>query len=213
VRIAFFSYTNFINQEFLQFHDHSNQIFFLPRKKQPERRERFFNAIRSAKNDPSIDLVVLSIHWGIDYVGWIFRSQKKLAHEMLEAGADIILGHHSHVLQPMEKYLTADGRETFIIYSLGNFTTDMPGIRAQTSIILYLGITKNETGTFLSGLEYLPVARQKITDSGNGKPLIQIVAIDRFHPNLFNRHRKRAIRLFGSGNLKDPDAEFSYLIS
>ena len=102
----------------------------------------------------------------------------------------------------MEKYLTTDGRETFIIYSLGNFTTDMPGVRSQTSVILYLGITKNERGTFLHGVQYLPVARHRFMNAETGKSGVQIVAIDRYQHGLFPKHRKRVIGLFGPGNLK-----------
>jgi poly-gamma-glutamate synthesis protein (capsule biosynthesis protein) len=43
---------------------------------------------------------------------------------MLEAGASVIVGHHPHVLQPVETYRTADGRNTVIFYSLGNFLSN-----------------------------------------------------------------------------------------
>jgi hypothetical protein len=47
-----------------------------------------------------------------------------LAHKMLEAGASVVVGHHPHVLQPMETYRTQDGRTTVIFYSLGNFLSN-----------------------------------------------------------------------------------------
>jgi poly-gamma-glutamate synthesis protein (capsule biosynthesis protein) len=46
------------------------------------------------------------------------------AHKMLEAGASVIVGHHPHVLQPVETYRTQDGRNAVIFYSLGNFLTN-----------------------------------------------------------------------------------------
>jgi poly-gamma-glutamate synthesis protein (capsule biosynthesis protein) len=46
------------------------------------------------------------------------------AHRMLEAGASVIVGHHPHVLEPVETYRTADGRNTVIFYSLGNFLSN-----------------------------------------------------------------------------------------
>jgi Bacterial capsule synthesis protein PGA_cap len=46
------------------------------------------------------------------------------AHKMLEAGASVIVGHHPHVLQPVETYRTQDGRNVVIFYSLGNFLTN-----------------------------------------------------------------------------------------
>ncbi|MGA7860070.1 MAG: CapA family protein, partial [Terracidiphilus sp.] len=47
-----------------------------------------------------------------------------VAHKMLDAGASVIVGHHPHVLQPVETYRTADGRNTVIFYSLGNFLSN-----------------------------------------------------------------------------------------
>jgi hypothetical protein len=47
-----------------------------------------------------------------------------MAHKMLEAGASVIVGHHPHVLQPVETYKTQDGRNTVIFYSLGNFLSN-----------------------------------------------------------------------------------------
>jgi poly-gamma-glutamate synthesis protein (capsule biosynthesis protein) len=48
----------------------------------------------------------------------------EVAHKMLDAGASVIVGHHPHVLQPVETYRTADGRNTVIFYSLGNFLSN-----------------------------------------------------------------------------------------
>ncbi len=67
------------------------------------------------------DLVVVSLHWGDEYKSVPTAWQKQAAIELVEAGADIILGHHPHVLQPIESYTAKDGRRTVIAYSLGNF--------------------------------------------------------------------------------------------
>lgn len=67
------------------------------------------------------DLVVVSLHWGEEYAIAPTAWQRQAASELVEAGADIILGHHPHVLQPIEFYTTIDGRKTVIAYSLGNF--------------------------------------------------------------------------------------------
>ena len=67
------------------------------------------------------DLVVVSLHWGEEYQSVPTPWQKQAAIELVEAGADIILGHHPHVLQPIESYKAKDGRQTVIAYSLGNF--------------------------------------------------------------------------------------------
>ena len=70
------------------------------------------------------DFLVISIHWGVEYAPAPRADDVETAHKMLEAGASVIVGHHPHVLQPVETYRTADGRDTVIFYSLGNFLSN-----------------------------------------------------------------------------------------
>ena len=70
------------------------------------------------------DLLVVSIHWGTEYAPAPRPEDVETAHKMLEAGASVIVGHHPHVLQPVETYRTADGRDAVVFYSLGNFLSN-----------------------------------------------------------------------------------------
>jgi poly-gamma-glutamate synthesis protein (capsule biosynthesis protein) len=70
------------------------------------------------------DLLVVSIHWGTEYAPAPRPEDVETAHKMLEAGASVIVGHHPHVLEPVETYRTQDGRDTVIFYSLGNFLSN-----------------------------------------------------------------------------------------
>ena len=70
------------------------------------------------------DFLVVSIHWGIEYATAPRPEDVDMAHKMLEAGASVVVGHHPHVLQPVETYKTLDGRNTVIFYSLGNFLSN-----------------------------------------------------------------------------------------
>jgi len=65
------------------------------------------------------DFVVVNIHWGEEYKEISNSHQRKLAREMIDAGADVIIGHHPHVVQEMEIY-----KQRPIFYSLGNFVFD-----------------------------------------------------------------------------------------
>jgi poly-gamma-glutamate synthesis protein (capsule biosynthesis protein) len=63
------------------------------------------------------DLLIVSFHWGIEKTSTITKSQHDLSRIAIdEGGADLVLGHHPHVLQPIEKY-----KDAYIVYSLGNF--------------------------------------------------------------------------------------------
>jgi poly-gamma-glutamate capsule biosynthesis protein CapA/YwtB (metallophosphatase superfamily) len=79
-------------------------------------------AIQSARGQ--CDLLVVSVHWGIEYSPGPRPEDIEVAHKMLDAGASVVVGHHPHVLQPVETYRTPDGRNTVIFYSLGNFLSN-----------------------------------------------------------------------------------------
>lgn len=66
------------------------------------------------------DALFVSIHWGSEYTHAPHAEDRALAHALLDAGALAIIGHHPHVLQPVEAWRTPDGRNTLVAFSLGN---------------------------------------------------------------------------------------------
>ncbi|MBP3362054.1 MAG: CapA family protein [Clostridia bacterium] len=62
------------------------------------------------------DLIIVSFHWGIEKASSPTDLQVSLAHKAIDNGADLVIGHHPHVLQGIEKY-----KDKYILYSLGNF--------------------------------------------------------------------------------------------
>lgn len=67
-----------------------------------------------------VDRVIVSLHWGEEFVEEPSTTEIELAHSIVDAGADILLGHHPHVARPVERY-----RHGVIAYSLGNCIADM----------------------------------------------------------------------------------------
>ncbi len=79
-----------------------------------------------------VDLVVVSIHWGTEYETKHNQTQEKIAHTLIDTGADLVIGHHPHVAQEVEKY-----KAGYIAYSLGNFVFDQNfSADTRTGIIL-----------------------------------------------------------------------------
>ncbi len=78
-------------------------------------------AVRTARGQA--DAVVVSLHWGTEYSHEPTARQREVAALLAEAGADLILGHHPHVLQPVE-LLATGGRRTLVAYSMGNFISN-----------------------------------------------------------------------------------------
>jgi len=78
-------------------------------------------AVREARS--CADLVVVSVHWGNEYQRQPTKRQRDIAKRLVEAGCDLLLGHHSHVLQPAE-IVDTGGRKALVAYSLGNFISN-----------------------------------------------------------------------------------------
>lgn len=73
------------------------------------------SALKKVKEEKP-DLIVVSFHWGIERTSKATKAQTTLGRIAIDGGANLVLGHHPHVLQPVEKY-----KDAFIVYSLGNF--------------------------------------------------------------------------------------------
>jgi poly-gamma-glutamate synthesis protein (capsule biosynthesis protein) len=84
------------------------------------------------------DLVIVSFHWGAELMTAAKDYQVELGHQAIDWGADLVLGHHPHVLQELEIY---NGR--LIAYSLGNFVFGSESNRTNTSMILLLTFQDN----------------------------------------------------------------------
>ena len=111
------------------------------------------------------DVICVSMHWGIEYKLQPNTEQKDLADYLFENGADIILGSHPHVLEPMEKRIVtlSDGtkKDGFVIYSLGNFISAQKDKYTKDSIILNLKITKHSQGNItIDSYDYTPIYMQ-----------------------------------------------------
>lgn len=147
------------------------------------------------------DAVIVSVHWGVEYVEQPRAQEVELAHALADAGALVVIGHHPHVLQPLELYRTEDGRTALIAYSLGNFISNqsrklVPGVagsgRAATrdSAILHATIARRDYGrgvvrTELTAAGYVPLWTENDTPELDRKrnpaavPSIRVVAVER----------------------------------
>jgi poly-gamma-glutamate synthesis protein (capsule biosynthesis protein) len=105
--------------------------------------ESILDTIRTQKSTGNF--VIISAHWGNEYQAGPDARQEQLAQDWVDAGADLIWGHHPHVLQRME-WLTAseDGHEALILYSLGNLISDqhmLPDV--QRSALIQITVKNN----------------------------------------------------------------------
>jgi poly-gamma-glutamate synthesis protein (capsule biosynthesis protein) len=129
--IAFFGYSTTFPTEFYARGDSAGTAYPEAKTMQSALREW----------DARVDFVVASFHWSAEKLEIPKAYQIELAHLAIDSGADLVLGHHPHVLQGIEKY-----RNRLIAYSLGNFAFGSYSSYAVDSIILKVYL--NDDGLF-----------------------------------------------------------------
>jgi gamma-polyglutamate biosynthesis protein CapA len=121
LRIAFLAYVNIDPKEAAAGVDRPGVAWLDPAQALAD--------IRFAR--PLADLIVVCPHWGVEYALQPTREQVELAHQMIDAGADMIVGSHPHVVQPLENY-----HDHWIAYSLGNFVFDQQDSATHRGLML-----------------------------------------------------------------------------
>lgn len=138
----------------------------------PEDKDRLAADIAAARRQA--DLVVCSFHWGVSwhYVK-LAEYQVEVGHHAVDAGADLVFGHHPHVLQGVEVY-----RGRAIFYSLGNFAfdLDMPDNFEREAGIVRCRIRDQR----ITGVEFLPTCSDdtltpRLLDLDRGRPVLAIL--------------------------------------
>ena len=139
-------------------------------------RDRLAADLEQAKA-ANADLIAVMIHWGVEYQTKQNAYQEEVADFLFANGADIILGGHSHVPQPMELRALEDGRQGFVCYSLGNFISSQNDEYTDTTAVLTLELTRdNETGeTQVTGYSYAPM--YMLDREAGAKPRFQLLDV------------------------------------
>lgn len=119
--------------------------------------------------------VIMMLHWGQEYAPEPNQEQISLAEALFAGGADLIIGHHPHVLQKGE-VLAADepfgasgkDKNNFVMYSLGNFISSQKGLERLSSLVLKVevGIDQETGEPYFIGAEYIPIYTQKKNSQG-----------------------------------------------
>ena len=144
-----------------------------------------FNTINntiSKLNDT--DMQILIIHWGNEYQRVPSKFQSELAQLLSDAGVDIIIGSHPHVVQPVEMIKSSDGsNETLIVYSLGNLISNqrketLGNSYTEDGLIVSIDINKDSSNSdaYVSNVKCIPTWVNKYYD--NNKFVYEVVPIE-----------------------------------
>jgi len=152
IKIAFLNYTTLLNS------GAKKEPYYIRMYKESVA----LKEIKAAK--AQADFVIVLPHWGVEYEHEPSESQEKMAKKMAEAGADVIIGCHPHVVQPMKVIKTSDGRRVPCYYSLGNFVSNMFWFKCQLEGMAELEIVKWNGETTLKSAVYTPIVNHMNKD-------------------------------------------------
>lgn len=96
-----------------------------------------------------VDVLLVSLHWGDEYVFKPNKEQKELAKFLASLGVDVIIGSHSHFIAPIEFI-----NDTLVIYSLGNFLSAQNELEKRVGLLVGLIFNKDEKGAKISNLGF-----------------------------------------------------------
>lgn len=126
IRIAFVAFTAVLNSDIERVTSGATALLW------QNDGSHVIEVLRAAR--ASADYVVAFAHWGSEYTPRPSQRTRAIARAVIDAGADLIVGHHPHVLQPAETWHATDGRVATVIFSLGNFISEMCGGNSLDSL-------------------------------------------------------------------------------
>lgn len=116
----------------------------------------------------NVDLIIMTYHWGIERKDKQNSTQESIAHYAIENGADLILGHHPHVLQGIENY---DGK--YIVYSLGNFVFGgNKNPSDKDTMIFQITYTYENNEIKDTSINIIPCSLSSVNDKNDYQPTI-----------------------------------------
>ena len=134
------------------------------------------------------DLIIVLMHWGLEYQLKESKKQRRLANWLFRQGADLIIGSHPHVVQPIKEQEVSIGEErkkVLVSYSLGNFISNQQKPNTDGGLALEVELLKHKrTGeTTIGKYEYLPIWRYVHSDK-KGKKTFFALPVSAFEEKL-----------------------------
>jgi len=135
------------------------------------------------------DFLIVSLHWGEEYQFVQNRNQERLAAFLAQHQVDLVIGHHPHVLQPMEILERPDGKTMPVFYSLGNFFSAQHPKHTLLGGLMYIRLEKSEEEISIEEIGLIPVVTHYDANWTN----FGVYPLHEYTEELAARHRTRQI--------------------
>ena len=130
-------------------------------------RDRIQSQITSIKEENLADIIVVFMHMGDENAIKASEDQKLWAQFFADQGVGLVIGTHSHSVQPVEVITGSGGNEMPIFYSLGNFISSQKETVNMLGAMAKVTITKDQSGAYVSDYSIFPLVT--LIQSGSGK--------------------------------------------
>ena len=168
IKYAFLAYTTLSNRK-------TNKSYLINMYDE----ERVKSDIEKIKNQ--VDVIIVSMHWGEEYVNMPNSSQKQIATYLSSLGVNLIIGHHPHVVQPVE-YVG----DTLVIYSLGNFISNQLSIGLNQGIGLMVGVEIELTN---EGVKFNNLYKELILSYAENSKNFKVIPFSKLNNDLLNDYK------------------------
>jgi poly-gamma-glutamate synthesis protein (capsule biosynthesis protein) len=115
------------------------------------------------------DAIILFLHWGTEYDTIPSAEQKRLSAAIFRSGADIIIGSHPHVIQPMTASVDSTGLTEPVVWSMGNFVSNQRQQRRDGGAMICLELTKRGDRVLITEAGYILTWVYTPTENGRRK--------------------------------------------
>ncbi len=132
------------------------------------------------------DFTIVFPHWGVEYVYKPNKEQTSLAKMMVRYGADLIIGTHPHVLQPIEWIETSNGNKALCYYSLGNYTSGQKATPRVLGGMAKIELKRINDSVFINNAGVIPLITHY--EWVNGTSLHQTYKLSEYTERLEKRH-------------------------
>lgn len=145
-------------------------------------KEKVKNDIEKIKD--KVDVIIVSMHWGTEYTHVPTEEEREIAKYLASLGVDIIIGHHPHVIQPIE-YID----DTLVIYSLGNFISAQDGTNKRVGMMASLEINKTVTDGKTTSVTIDNVKGDLIWTYYKGYKNFKVIPFNKLNNNLLSGYQ------------------------
>ena len=156
LRVALLNYTNVLNGNVDP--DNDGRVIALMTE------EGIRADVAAAREKEKADLVVVFAHWGEEYETTPVESERYWTGVMQDAGVDVVIGGHPHVIQPVEVLGEGD-HKMLVCWSVGNFVSTQVGASNMVGGMVKLTLAKDDTGARVSAYEFVPTITHRVPSS------------------------------------------------